>query len=996
MNGILILLDNLRKNYWGRLNPYTKEYTSFFNKQHLPDYAKTKAFKTLIHLVSEQSGLDIKTRTEVAQLQYDFAYPHMPRLDGGGHYEKVPKGKVMKYYPRLCKLVFKSRPKLIIGMGNVANQILMKKGSITKNRGQVKQVTFTLGKQSFTTNVIVTFNIETAFVQAYKMNTIKHDFHLGYMVMHDKNIGTNLKNYEYVTSFPRVKQIMTKIVYDHPIISVDTETNSLKPWNKGSKIIVFSLSWYRKQGVCIPFKHKDTPWNAHQLALITKWIKKLMMSDQYKVFHNGKYDIKMMMLTIGLPYARHCVDTLLMHYVGISEEQSISRGLKPLAEEWTTMGDYSKPLKNYKMKEVHAHEQQFLQQYHKNHELYKAGKIQHKLLKRDYKPLVNTVDGGSFNYEWIPLSILAPYAAMDTDATLRLYYVFRRYIKKNKKWCNLIYHFYPALENSLSRMEANGMHIDLHQVNKLKKAYRKGINQALHVIHQIPVIKQFENSLVNKLTRYNVEMAKPKKLRNPKIIKAYHKYKGRQKDPLEKTRFNPNSTDHVKQVLFNFAGYQLPFDRDYMTASAVSKRITSDDWGNIKWYSGGKQTLNYCVKKYHSKFCKALLKYKKLYKLYNDFICKLPKMTDDRNLLHPKFIMSGTVTHRLASRDPNAQQIPHRTSVPTNFSYNYPIKSMVTSRFHHGQIINFDFKSFEVFVVTVLCGEPNLVTPLCNGYDAHKTNASRAFDVPYNKVTPALRQRAKKTTFGCLYSISPQGLADQLNSSVPYAKKVMGKVLNALPVLKHYARWSKLHAEKYGWVECVDGFRRRLQDAQQNTNYSTKSRALREALNAETQGSTTEYTGYSIILIQKIFHRLHMKSRLICTVHDSIVCDSPANESALATEIAIYTMQNLPLHSLNRFKVKDYKNIPKKLWHKDGTFRFPLVSNAGIGNNYNDLVPFNYNHFKAIPNIKRYSYLQLAYKKECLYDYLAYSLISKDKYSNRLRELNNKVSQLLK
>lgn len=622
---VAVVLDNPRLSY------FTKEGN--FNW----DNCNTgKAINEL--LTAPRKGMGLARE----QYKYFFAYPKLADVNSAGKPKNITNKQIREHKDSLLKSLFEFSPDLIIGLGKVALKALGVEGAMQANRGVPQEIVYTYEGQTKKIMTLITYNYETTLVSPYIKGYIQADFKLAkkYLEKGKEAFKINTSKYEYVDSFDRVKEIfeLLKDSKKYPVVALDTETNSINPELEGAKLLDISITWEKGQGVNIPLKHKDTPFSNEQVQEIYKMINELMESDRYKVFHNGVFDIQFMYACTGLKFARNCLDTMLMHYIGISEEHSVSRGLKQLTLQYLSMGDYAKPLTTFKKEMVKKHHEEFLAKYEA------AKDTDHKIKKSDYRPLVNEIDGGNFNYEWIPLNILYPYAAADTDATLQLYYVFKEIIEANSKWIDLIYNFYPKLSDSIALIQHNGIKFSQKRVDELNHNYDEYLAKLDKQIRENDNVQELEADRQADLDIYLREKEKPIKDRDVKIIKIYRKLKGTKKDPLEHIRFNPRSANDLKKLLFVYCGYELPFEKDFMTGKAIDNRITEEQWGDLQYYSVGAATLKYLSKEYNDNFINTLSEYKTMYKLQNDFIKKLPKMADDKDIVHTHFNITGTVT----------------------------------------------------------------------------------------------------------------------------------------------------------------------------------------------------------------------------------------------------------------------------------------------------------------------------------------------------------------
>lgn len=299
----------------------------------------------------------------------------------------------------------------------------------------------------------------------------------------------------------------------------------------------------------------------------------------------------------------------------------------------------------------------------------------------------------------------------------------------------------------------------------------------------------------------------------------------------------------------------------------------------------------------------------------------------------------------------NSQQIPRPSSNPNDLAYHYPIKGLYTSRFKNGYIFNFDYKSLEVFLSALICNEDGLIQALLDGADVHKRNASIAFNTPMDEVKPEMRQAAKKISFGILYGMSIGGLADSLGESEKDAQVTYNKVMSAMPKTEKYIEGIHSFVEKYGYVETIQGNYRRLPEAQYGS-YGEKQRALRQSFNASCQGSGPYITNSALIEIRNWLRDNNMKSKLILTVHDSIVVDVHPDEVFEVTEKVKYIMEHLPIKEFI-LDATGY-NVPERWDLGNGKMRFPMFSEIEMGHTYGDDLDWDSEEAKTFPDVETY------------------------------------------
>lgn len=747
MTDLMVVLDYVRPSYLNQKGQFV--------------FTRTHAGKDLIKAISApRVGLGLS----LDDVDVTFAYGAVPPLDSQSKPKKITKKQGKPFFDKLKKHILDVRPKVILALGNTALMGLVGNVGIDKRRGIPVKIKI----DDFETWVIPTYSMETTYMNANKKGLFLKDISLTkeFLEKGEAGLRKGVGKYELVTDFDRVKEIFTNILGLPPvsqpkykIVAVDFETNTLHGEFQNvldkngtgktvsAKPIILSMSWKEKQGVAIPLDHKAQNWPSDKLNQIYDWIRQLFMSDQWIVMHNGQFDVTFLKETIGLKYTNHVIDTLLMYYVGVSEDKDVPKGLKHLAYQYTDMGGYEAPLDEYKKKFLEDHYDTWLAK--KEKEKAETGKTFRK--RADYTPIVNEVDGDTFNYEWIPLNIIYPYASADTDACLRIYNKLKDIIKSNPKWVNLVYFFYPKLQETLTDIQKNGLCLDVDYTKKIHKKYieeRKAILETMY--KKIPEISYLEEERQSLITDADMEKKKPKEDQDVDIINKAKKYRGNRKDGVPKYKFNFASPRDKKYLLYYMLGFQLPFDKDYLTDSAISNGVTEDSvtWNDYK--ADAKSAMPYLESHYDSPAIKLLSSYSKIDKAIGSFIEKLPPLLDNNGLIHTTFNMAVTATSRLSSSGNfNMQQLPRRDANPSHFNYKYPVKGMIKSRFKGGIILNIDFKTLEIYVAAMLSQDNGMEQILINNEDYHSETARKIFNLPKDKpVLKNVRSQAKSASFG--------------------------------------------------------------------------------------------------------------------------------------------------------------------------------------------------------------------------------------------------------
>ncbi|TYC55262.1 DNA polymerase I [Zoogloea oleivorans] len=302
---------------------------------------------------------------------------------------------------------------------------------------------------------------------------------------------------------------------------------------------------------------------------------------------------------------------------------------------------------------------------------------------------------------------------------------------------------------------------------------------------------------------------------------------------------------------------------------------------------------------------KLLLEHRSLAKLKNTYTDKLPQMVNPKTgRVHTSFSQAVAVTGRLASTEPNLQNIPIRT----------PEGRRIRAAFIAPQghvIISADYSQIELRIMAHLSGDTGLLDAFAKGEDVHRATAGEIFGVTPLEVTSEQRRYAKVINFGLIYGMSAHGLAKNLGIDRGAAANYIERYFVRYPGVAAYMERTRLEAKTHGYVETVFGRRLHLPDirAQQ---VGRRQGAERAAINAPMQGTAADLIKKAMIATSRWLKEAGVKSRLILQVHDELVLEVPDDEIALIRE-------QLP-----------------KLMAGVAQLSVPLVAEVGVGNNWDE------------------------------------------------------------
>jgi len=268
---------------------------------------------------------------------------------------------------------------------------------------------------------------------------------------------------------------------------------------------------------------------------------------------------------------------------------------------------------------------------------------------------------------------------------------------------------------------------------------------------------------------------------------------------------------------------------------------------------------------------KLLLEHRGLSKLKSTYTDKLPQMRNARTgRVHTSFGQATAVTGRLASTDPNLQNIPVRTPEGRRIR-----EAFIAPPGH--TIVSADYSQVELRIMAHLSGDESLLKAFAEGADIHRATAAEIFGVPLADVSGDQRRYIKAVNFGLIYGMSAFGLAAQLAIERSAAQMFIDKYFTRYPGVAEYMRRTRELAHKQGYVETVFGRRLWLPDINAGGG-PRRQGAERAAINAPMQGTAADLIKLAMIVLQQWLDRERLGTRLILQVHDELVLEAPDAE----------------------------------------------------------------------------------------------------------------------
>jgi DNA polymerase-1 len=355
---------------------------------------------------------------------------------------------------------------------------------------------------------------------------------------------------------------------------------------------------------------------------------------------------------------------------------------------------------------------------------------------------------------------------------------------------------------------------------------------------------------------------------------------------LADRRFNINSPKQLGEVLFTHLKLPAPASR-----------------GKTKALSTAQDVLEQLAEKHEVP--RLVLAYRHLAKLKSNYVDALPLLADADSRVHTSFQAAATATGRLSSMNPNLQNIPVRTELGRE------IRAAFTAA-EGTQLLSADYSQIELRLLAHFSGDPLLVRAYAENQDIHTLTASEVFGVPAETMDKETRNRAKAVNFGIVYGISPFGLAAQLGISQAEAKAYIDRYFARYQGVKAFIEQTLEQTRKDGSVRTLFGRLRPIPDIE-SRNPNQRGFAERTAINTPLQGTAADLIKLAMIAIDRELSELRLKTRMVLQVHDELLFEVPAEETA-----QVETLVRSEMEGVVKLKV-------------------PLVADLAFGPNWRDL-----------------------------------------------------------
>ena len=410
------------------------------------------------------------------------------------------------------------------------------------------------------------------------------------------------------------------------------------------------------------------------------------------------------------------------------------------------------------------------------------------------------------------------------------------------------------------------------------RLYKKFI-KSLKLEKMINIYEIFEKPLIEILAFMEMEgIEVDSKFLKSLSLKFEKKIKNLEKEvfKISKKEFNIASPKQLGEIIYNdlkIAGLKKTKKGSFATSASVLEDLA---------FKG-------------HKFPKLVLDWRQVSKLKNTYSDSLPEHINPKTKrVHTSFLLAATTTGRLASSDPNLQNIPIKSEDGKE------IRKAFTAKKGH-LLISADYNQIEMRILADLADVKELKRAFKNNEDIHSLTASQIFNIDINKVDQEHRRKAKAINFGIIYGISQYGLAKQINVSNYEAEEFLNAYFAKFPEIKVYMDNTIKFCRKSGYVNNIFG-RRSHFNGINDKNFNIRNFQERAAINAPIQGSAAEIMRLAMIrLNKKLIDKKNIKSKILLQIHDELIFEVPKNDEKVMVKLIKQEMSSVAKSDYHSF-----------------------------------------------------------------------------------------------
>lgn len=757
--------------------------------------------------------------------------------------EEVSESMIKKWSPQLIEEIKSIKPTVILTLGASAHFAVTGSKGMSKVRGKVIN----------TSIEDYSFKLVSTFASAYVHNNDKYlrafAEDVNSAIRLSKSLSTQSTGMNKTTMIETKEQLQEVIEYIQTTgrVSFDFETTGLDTRSEDFRATILAMSFQQGSAYCLPLLHEESPFTPEETQSNLDLLREKVFHNPKirKIAHNLKFDMHVA-ARYGIDnMCGRMDDTMIMHHL---IDETILHGLKDLVDTY--------------FKEFSGYE--------------------------------NDLDGEK--WDTIGLDKLIPYAGLDSDLTLRLCDLFEAELIRDMRLYTIYRNLSMPANLALWNAEHNGMPIDRELLTENIEEANELLAEQSDELMNHGSVRRFVHKRDIKLAREKLgelseklEGCTPKKDGNPSVREVNYREAIRdiKLNGLPSKPINFGSPKQLGDLLYSEEGFNYKMPKD--------KR------GNRKPMTG-KEVLE----ELHDEtgFIEGLRVWRTISKMLSTYLRPILAKLDENDRIHTSFLIHGTTTGRLASRNPNLQNIPNISKLTNARAIR--VVSMVKQVFvvpEGHTMVQYDFSQAELRIIASFAKEAVMLEAYANEEDIHSKTAARLVGITleeFDRLDPADKKRhrtnAKAVNFGLIYGMSAAGLVD-------YAKNTYGLILTLeeaqdrrtaffemYPKLLDYHDKYIAKARKFGHVRTFYGRKRRLKEINSPDEF-IKSLDERAAINSPIQGTAGEFTIFAIALLH---HRLDPRVEIGNTVHDSIVMFIPDDLLEETNRLVKETMENLP------------------------------------------------------------------------------------------------------
>ena len=812
------------------------------------------------------------------------------------------------------------RPKAIITMGEIAMQAVCQTKNLTKWAGKIQTIV-SLGETMkggapLKIPVVATYSIEA--VQKAQKKLLKS---FARHIDKGRNIAFDIPEMSVPTKIvmcDTLDKIDTLIEYCKvtKMCCFDFETKELVKeqgtFEIGFYATTLSISFQIGSAYVIPLEHFDSPYSRERVLQIMEKLRLEIFENPEirKVAHNLKFDWHVLQVYGYTELRGRLDDTMLQHHL---HDETTLQGLKFLVDKYLP----------------------------------------------EFSGYDDEVKG--MNWADIPLRMLAQYNGVDTDATLRLCTLFEVWLQKDERVYTVYRNLSMGVFRCLWQAEHIGMLIDVPQLKESIAKVQGMLQRKDEGLRNHSVVQAFEKATKhNKLEGALDEAQKKLSIFLKKKVERIAKNLKKKYETLEawklKNREKPTFQSLLDKKIASLEQWKADQKKPDKSELNYRQKIKDTKEGTIEVYTGinfasptqmgsllyyepagfkfdtltggtGKDVI--LDLKDSTGFVDQLLNYRSLKTTLGTYMIGLLKRVDTAGRIHTSFKIHGTVTGRLASANPNLQNLPSISRLKDvdcieavkliKSAFIIPVDHIITQG---------DYSQMELRLMAVFSKEPNMIQTYLNDEDLHAKGAATMLRIALedfykldSDTQKSARTRAKARNFGFIYGMGAKGFLE-------YAKNTFGVILTLQEAEKERAGFFKMYPKildyhdeyiqkgaQYGWVRTLLGRKRNLPNINHPDNF-LRGCDERYSINSPIQGTGGEFTIFSLALL---YLRLDPRVQIVNTIHDSIILYIPNDLIEYTLKILKYTCEKLPLQqffnkSLGAMDMKLDIEVSTKSW----------------------------------------------------------------------------------